>query len=95
MVSLFMKVNYKDLLTSVKFHLPGSSIVFSSLSCKIIFIVGIPVLKAISLEMLHQMHLQIYFYYLIQKKLYFIHNNQHVSNNNTYQAQHWTLGALI
>ena len=54
MVSLFMKVNYKDLLTSVKFHLPGSSIVFSSLSCKIIFIVGIPVLKAISLEMLHQ-----------------------------------------
>ena len=46
--------NYKDLLTSVKFHVVGSSIVFSSLSYKIIFIVGMALLKAISLEMLHR-----------------------------------------
>lgn len=37
MVNLFMKLNYKDLLTSVKVHVAGSAIAFSWLSYKITF----------------------------------------------------------
>ena len=40
MKNLFMKLNYKDLLTSVKVHVAGSAIIFSGLSYKITFFIG-------------------------------------------------------
>ena len=48
MVNSVMKFNYKDLLTSVKFHVSNC---FSGLSYKITSFIGTALLNAVSLQM--------------------------------------------
>ena len=50
-VYLFVNFNYKDLLTSVQLYVARLIIIFSGLSCRITFSIGMALLNKISLDM--------------------------------------------
>ena len=94
LVNLFIKFNCKDLLTSVKLHVARSVIVFSGLLCRTTFFVGIALLNSILLQMSQNkieasppaLSVSLAEYLQILKKLCFICNGKHISDNYAYNV---------
>ena len=87
-----MKFNYKDLLTSVKFHVTGSAVAFSRLSYERTFAIGMALLRAILLQIFQSKMripppvglVRLTKHLRILKKMSFICNNEYIIDNNAY-----------
>ena len=92
MINLVIKFSYKDLLTSVNFHVAGTAIAYGRLSFRTTCAAGMALLNVVLLQVFQNktkislpvLPVSLAEYLQILKKVWFICNDEHIIDNNTF-----------